>query len=225
MPKPMAICIEDVDARNENEKYLRCVALVGREAGLRVDAHGAVLWKSDEDAACELWVSADNCLILYRPEGAVAVKVCRAGRGLDVPAAKPVVLLDKDQVVIGDRVLRVHVHGEAPGISAPSPFVPGKKTVSAWGKAAAALAIGSVVGGAGCEVRQSPPVVVAPEPPPKPPVEVRDQPPEVAAPEEKPAPESKGDPGKQPKEGPVKQPEGENKIEVRDNPPDVAEEL
>lgn len=66
MPQPLAICLEDLGARDPAQRYLRCVALVGRQPGLRVDAGGAVVWRPAELAACELWVSADDRLILYR---------------------------------------------------------------------------------------------------------------------------------------------------------------
>ena len=114
MPKPLAICLEDPGARSAAERYLRCTAVVGRQAGLRVDGAGTVLWRSDEAVACELWVSLDDKLILYRPEGAAAVAVHRAGRVLDVPAGKPVVLVDQDEFQVGAKRLRVHVHGTAP---------------------------------------------------------------------------------------------------------------
>ena len=74
MPKPLAICIEDLGTRDEGRRYLRCVAVVGRRPGLRVTGAGAVIWKSDDAVACELWVSQDQRLILYRPERAAQVQ-------------------------------------------------------------------------------------------------------------------------------------------------------
>jgi hypothetical protein len=56
MPKPMAICIEDLDSQPKT-KYLRCVALPGRQPGLRLDKAGSVLWQNDDGVSCELWVS------------------------------------------------------------------------------------------------------------------------------------------------------------------------
>ncbi len=211
MPKPMAICIEDVDAKSEETRFLRCVAVCGREPGLRVDATGKVLWRSDDKAACELWVSADERLILYRPEGAPPVRVSRAGRGLDVPFGKPVVVIDQDEVDVGAKRLRLHVHGEARTVAAPSFFAPEQGRSSGLIKAAAAaVALGSIVAG-GCkvEVREHPPAPPLPpkEQPPttttvtQPPqtnkIQVRETPPEVVAP-------------------------SPPKIEVRENPPDRA---
>ena len=64
MPKPLAICIEQVDPQSKTSAYIRCVALVGRQPGLRLDKAGKVLWKSDDGVSCELWVSADERMIL-----------------------------------------------------------------------------------------------------------------------------------------------------------------
>ena len=180
MPSPKAICIEDLITTDDNARYLRCVALAGRQPGLRVDRAGVVLWKSDEELACELWVSADERLMLFRPEGGAAVTVSRGGRSLDVPEAKPVVLLDQDELGVGGRALRVHIHGDAPGVHPPAPLEvrPPAEPSSLRGAAqsataaAAALALGVSLGAAGCksspepiEVRQEPPVVVPPEEP------------------------------------------------------------
>ncbi|MBI5491050.1 MAG: hypothetical protein HY905_27210 [Deltaproteobacteria bacterium] len=171
MPKPLAICIEDLEPRDEGRRYLRCVAVVGRRPGLRVSGDGTVIWKSDAGVACELWVSGDDKLILYRPEGAPPVVCRRAGRSLDVPAGKPVVLLDEDQFDAGGRRLRVHVHGTARAVHEPS-FLPAPRPASGLPKAAAAaVALGAVLGAADCkkakeepgevEVRAEPPSVTA----------------------------------------------------------------
>ena len=169
MPTPLAICLEDLNPRSSGERYLRCVAVVGRQPGLRVDAAGSVIWRGEGEAACELWVSQDQRLILYRPERAAAVVVRRAGRALDVPFGKPVVLLDKDGVEVGTKRLRVHVHGEAPVIAAPS-FLPAPERIESRGGlrgAAAAVAISAAIGGAALfEVRCHPPSPMEPTPPP-----------------------------------------------------------
>lgn len=181
MPKPLAICIEDLDAPATPSQYTRCVALPGRQPGLRLDEAGRVLWRKDEAVACELWVSADDRLILYRPEDAPAVVVHRAGRSLDAPSSKPVVLLDQDQVDVGARRLRIHVHGEAPAVTAPAPLLPAPSPASrARGRLTPGAASAAVVGAlalACIEVRLTPPVPV--EPTDTPTVEVRDNPPAV----------------------------------------------
>ncbi len=178
MPKPMALCIENLDPQSGAPKYVRCVALPGRQPGLRLAFGGAVLWQSDDAIACELWVSGDDRLILYRPEGATAVVLRRAGRGLDVPYDKPVVVIDQDEIDVGTRRLRVHVHGDAPAVAAPSEYVPEQGALGRLVRAAAAaVAIASAVATGGCiEVRDKPP---KPAPPPKPPhekkIDVRDE--------------------------------------------------
>jgi len=137
------------------------VALPGRQPGLRVSPHGAVLWKSEDVVACELWVSADERLILYRPTGAAAVRVERSGRSIEAPHDKPVVLLDQDVFHIGDKAFRIHIHGNAPAVRPPSPLPP-RKALSTASRVTAVVALGAAV--AGCnknnvEVRDQPPAV------------------------------------------------------------------
>lgn len=184
MPNPLAICIEELG--QAETKYMRCVALPGRQPGLRLDEAGRVLWQSEDGVSCELWVSADERLILYRPEGAMLVTLHRAGRSLDVPCGKPVVVIDKDQVDVGARRLRIHIHGQAPSVAAPSPLPSEPHLLGRLAQAVAATAvIGAVVATGGCtdqsiEVRQTPPV--APPPPVTPTIEVRQAPPTATAP-------------------------------------------
>jgi hypothetical protein len=228
MPKPMAVCLEDLDPKSPAERYLRCVAVGGRQPGLRVDAHGTVLWRSDEAVACELWVSADEKMILYRPEGATPSTVSRAGRTLDVPEGKPVVLLGGDEFAVGPRRFRLHVHGPSPAVVEPSYLpVPEPKPAGGVRQAAAAVALGAVLGGSALiQVRCHPPAPMPPtEPPPgegdagNPPeqdaeeIEVRVQPPVVAPP-----PDWEPTPPPPPEPEPVIVPR-DDPIEVRDFPP------
>ncbi len=212
MPKPIAICLEDLLAPAEGDRYLRCVALPGRQPGLRLDAAGLVLWQEPAAGGCELWVSGDEQLILLRPPGGAAVTVSRGGRSLAVPEGKPVVLLGGDELALGERRLRVHVHGEAPAVHAPAPLEAEPRGRA--GKAiAAALALTAALGASDCrkpvEVRDQPPVIaVPPKPDAKPalkpdaartPIEVRDRPPEMAAPPKTPPPPETTPPPKEPK--------------------------
>jgi hypothetical protein len=171
MPTPKQICLEDVRTSTPDARYLRCVALEGRAPGLRVDARGEVLWKSDDAIACELWVSLDDRLVLYRPDGAAPVRVERAGRAIDAPAEKPVILVDQDLVTVGGRQLRVHVHGDAPEVHAPA-FV-----TEAMLRAARAVSAAALLGAAaaGCATDRG-------GAPAAPPIEVRESPPTAAPP-------------------------------------------
>ncbi len=215
MPRPQAICVEDLDAAPGSVRYTRCVALAGGETGLTLDPRGDLLWQSAAQEACQLWVSMDERLILLRPEGAGAVTVTRGGRSLDVPHGKPVVLLDQDRLEVGGRRLRVHVHGEAAEVHPPSPLEveqPDGRLGGIARAAATALALGAALGASGCksgnnlepnnkniQVREVPPA--PPERPPPPP-------PDAAV---KAGPDLKAAPKVTPPSSPP--------IEVRSNPP------
>jgi hypothetical protein len=135
-----------------------------------------------------------------RPAGAVPVSLHRAGRSLDVPCGKPVFVIDKDEINMGSRRLRIHVHGQAPSIAAPSPLPSRPSSLGRLAQAATAAAIVGTVAASGCcpeiGIRDAPPEPTAPlptieirdnppEPTPIPPptIEVRDDPPEIALPE------------------------------------------
>jgi hypothetical protein len=176
MPEPLAICLEDMDPQTET-KYLRCVALPGRQPGLRLDEAGHALWKSDDSVSCELWVSADDRLILYRSAPEASVTLHRARRSLDVPLGKPVVVLDKDQIDVGAKRLRVHVHGQTTSVAAPSPL-PSSSKPGSHGRLTQAVAAAAIIGAiaiTGCndtdaaathaiDVIENPPEPAAPEP-------------------------------------------------------------
>ena len=177
LPPPKAICIEDLDAASPADRYLRCVALPGRQTGLGLRSDGAVLWQDDKKLACELWVSADERLIAYRREGAPPLTVSRAGRTLSAPEGKPIVLVDRDVLVVGERRVRIHVHGVASSVHAPSPLpVRSGAAARMTAVAAAAVALSAAPGcerpktasppDAGIEVREAPPAVM-PMPPPE----------------------------------------------------------
>ncbi len=154
MPAPIAICLEDLDATSEGRRYLQCTAVAGGTPGLVLDEGGQAKWCAA--GGVELWVSADDCLILFRAEDAVPVTVHRVGRSLEVPAERPVVLLDQDSIDVADRRLRIHVHGIAPAVAPPTwlpPAEPASPTLNR--AAAAAMAVGVAVAGAGCEDQQS----------------------------------------------------------------------
>ncbi|MBI4864662.1 MAG: hypothetical protein HY815_31060 [Candidatus Riflebacteria bacterium] len=164
MPSALAICIEDLEARSCGQRYLQCVALPGRQAGLKLDSTGTVHWQTDEPIACELWVSADDQLVLFRTTGAAPITVHRGGRSLAAPFEKPVILLDQDELSVPDRKLRIHVHGAATVIAPPS-WLSEASLKHLARVAAAALAIGAAAGCGEITVRQTPPSPRVPSPP------------------------------------------------------------
>ena len=147
-PTPLAICLEDLDAPKDDERYLRCVALPGEQPGLTLDRQGGVKWMPDGPEAYEIWVSLDGRLVIYRNDGAPQITVRRGGRTLEAPAEKPVLLLDQDLLEVAGRRLRVHVHGEADEVHEPE-FLSARSLARMARAAAAALALGTAVGGAG----------------------------------------------------------------------------
>lgn len=241
MPKPIALCIEDCHPASEDRRYLRCCALTGLQPGLALTPGGVVGWRSDEPAAIRLVVSLDEKLVCYRETGAPGgVRVHRGGRFVEVEELKPVVLLDGDELTLGDRRLRLHVHGFTTAAHEPEYFVasvPAARSASApVARAAtvAGLAVAGLLGAAGCDkpppdkpmekppidVRDHPPapyhppmeaVMDPPMDPPPPPMEVRDTPP-VALPPEEVAPP----PPMEPVMEPVMEPPP---IEMRPHPP------
>jgi hypothetical protein len=179
-PKPLALCLEDLAAPTESTRFLTCVALPGGEPGLTVASTGAVRWGTTLDADCELWVSLDDRLILYRRVGAGPVGVTRGPRTLDAPLEKPVVLVDQDEIEVAGRRLRVHVHGAAEVVQPPAYLVPERDAAASRplsAAAAAAIALGTAVAGAACTATEA-----APGNPSQEPIEVRVRPPQVPAP-------------------------------------------
>lgn len=176
-PRSMAICLERVEATSPHEQYLQCVALPGNRPGLVLDASGVARWCEDVAAACELWISADEALIVLRPAGAPTVRLERAGRGLELPEGKPVELIDEDELIVGGVRHCVHVHGFTVADSAPTWLTPAPQLAGSRGRVgatAAALAFGAAVtlGGMSADAGKSkpkPPVLVRPMPPAPPP--------------------------------------------------------
>lgn len=153
MPSPVEVCLEN--RTGSTSHFTRCVALAGRQPGLRLDGDGEISWQRDDATAVEIWVSADDRLMAYRLPEAPAVRLERSGRTFDLPAERPVVLLTLDELCIGAQRLRLHVHGPAPTVQPPT-ALPARSRRAA--KMAAVVALGAAV--AGCselEVRENPP--------------------------------------------------------------------
>jgi hypothetical protein len=145
MSTPKELCLEELDLTQDDERYIRCVALPGGEPGLALDREGAVRWMPDGPAAYGIWVSADDRLVLLRGEGAGPIVVERAGRSLEAPAERPVILLDQDLLRINGRRLRVHVHGEADIVHEPERLT--RSALTRMARAAAtAMALGAALG-------------------------------------------------------------------------------
>ncbi|MFH2007059.1 MAG: hypothetical protein ABI333_10780 [bacterium] len=148
MTKPFEICVEELyRGPEEEERFVRCVALPGGEPGLALDREGTVQWMADTPAAYGLWVSMDDRLVLLRGESTDPIVVERRGRTLEAPFGKPVILRDQDELRINGRHLRIHVHGETEAV-----YEPERLSGSALGRmlraaaAAAALTVGGAAG-------------------------------------------------------------------------------
>ncbi len=176
MPQPIAICLEDLDAPHDDERYLRCVACPGGEPGLGLDSAGIVRWMPDGPTAYELWVSADGRLALQRGRDAGAILVRRGGRSLEAPAESPVILVDQDLLEVAGRRLRVHVHGEAEQVHEPT-WLSGRTLARMARTAAAALALGTAVGAGAPAQGSGSPEVTGTQPEP---IDVRRRPPKPA---------------------------------------------
>lgn len=147
MIQPISVCIEVVGKRSSSPQFTRCVALPGRQQGLSIDENGQIRWKEGGDVAFELWVSADERLVLFRPNRACPSTVDRKGRTLEVPEEKPVILVHKDEVFVGGKHLRIHLHGPAPQVHEPVPVAPRKKVRRAMLAAATAFMVGATITG------------------------------------------------------------------------------
>jgi hypothetical protein len=181
MPRPLAICLEDIDNPSEDVRFVRCVAKAGRGDGLALDARGQPQF--GRCGVCELVVSLDERLMLVRHEESVPIIVHRAGRSLLAPLEQRVILRDQDEVQIAHRRLRVHVHGPAPQVHPPRPL--SARAMRTAASVAAVMALGA--GTAGCkdkhavdpiDVRYAPPEPIEPPPPPEDASAELDEPPE-----------------------------------------------
>ena len=177
MPEPIAICVEDLAPVDVNDRFVRCVAKVGRGDGLALDPAARPVFGKQTNAACELVVSLDQRLLLIRHEGAPTVTVFRAGRSLEAAVGHLVLLVDQDEVQVGDKRVRIHIHGLSPEVHAPKPFVP--KAVKTAVSMAAVMALAAT----GCDqtssLLDSKPIEVREHPPAPPP---RDAAPAISAP-------------------------------------------
>ncbi len=118
MPKPIALCIELVDAP-EKERYYKCTARSGREKGLSIRLDGTIGWCEDGPTACDIWVSADQRLIAKRPIDSGDVHVTRAHRKILLKEDFMATVLNRDELIIDGRRYRIHVHGVTEEVHSP----------------------------------------------------------------------------------------------------------
>lgn len=142
MAHPAIVCLERVGAP-QLERYVRCVALVGGQAGLGLDAAGSIVWMQPHACAFMLCVSRDDQLIVVRADSAPELTVHRAGRFRVAPPGKPVVLLGDDAIEVAGVCYRIHLHGVAREVQAP-------RVVRRWAAVAAVAATLAAGAGAGC---------------------------------------------------------------------------
>ncbi|MBU1511012.1 hypothetical protein KKD52_11670, partial [Myxococcota bacterium] len=187
MPTPLSICIENCYPPHESLRYLRCCAITGVDPGLIVSTGGEILWQTEADRFCEIWVSSDEKLICFRPIGAPpGARIHRAGREVILEENKPVVVIDGDYLLLPDFCYRLHVHGPAPEVTAPGYLDFEEPTSSTLARfAAAGIVVFGTLSAAGCgkppedkknqappvEVRDTPPAVEPIMQPPPPPME------------------------------------------------------
>lgn len=98
---------------------VHAVAIPGGRLGLAIGPDGSVLWQTRDPGVFRIWVGVDGRLILLRPPVAPPVKLVRGRRWLEVPAKKPVVLLDGDQLDTGGARVRLRVVGVAGEVKPP----------------------------------------------------------------------------------------------------------
>lgn len=123
LPTPIEICLEELDDMSSATPYVRCVAIAGGQPGLCFSAEGELWWRLNDNATAELWVSRDGQLIFYRSQTKRGVSLTRVERHLELPLGKPVVVLDGDEIRVGSRHYRIHVHGATHNVTAPERLV------------------------------------------------------------------------------------------------------
>jgi hypothetical protein len=117
MAKPLALCLEEL--KTSGPTYTGCVALVGDEPGLALDAYGAPLWQRGDRTSCSLWVTDQGRLVIHRQPSAPPAMLERWGRTVEISSDEPLVLVDRDKIVVGGRHLRVHIHGATDDVHPP----------------------------------------------------------------------------------------------------------
>jgi hypothetical protein len=141
--RPIELCLERIQPPSA-ERYVRCTAQVGRALGLALGIDGRILWCDQSGVGCEICVSADQRLMAFCPMGTPPTTLHRAGRVLELPKQRPVVLRHHDELELAGSRFRVHVHGATDRVHAP-------EIVRTLARAAVAASLALVVGAVGCD--------------------------------------------------------------------------
>ncbi len=177
-PEPIELCLEELDDVSDAEPYVRCVAVAGGCPGLCFSPTGELLWRLNENALAEIWVSLDGRLMFFRKSPQGQVSLTRVERHLELPLGKPVIVLSGDEISVAGKRFRIHVHGATAEVRPPERL----KLRRARNLAvAAAMALGALTadckqsskGGttgrsardAAAEVRTTPPIEIRKFPP------------------------------------------------------------
>ena len=88
LPEPIELCLEELDDASDAEPYVRCVAVAGGRPGLCFSPAGEVLWRLNESALAEIWVSLDGRLMFFRKSLQGQVSLTRVERHLELPLGK-----------------------------------------------------------------------------------------------------------------------------------------
>jgi hypothetical protein len=154
LPDPIEICLEELDDASDAEPYVRCVAVAGGCPGLCFSPTGEVLWRLNETALAEIWVSLDGRLMFFRKSPQGQVSLTRVERHLELPLGKPVIMLGGDEISVAGKHFRVHVHGMTAEVKPP-------ERLKLWRARnlgiAAAIAIGALAVTPFIEIRTHPP--------------------------------------------------------------------
>jgi len=145
--EPIELCLESLDAVEDEQPYVRCVALSGAELGLGLTASGEIVWKQNDAPSASIWVSADNQLMVVRNEESTAIRLVRAERFLDLPLAKPVVVLHEDLLEMHGHSFRLHIHGVAASVEPPTRLALRRVHSMIAGAALAAVSMAGCVNG------------------------------------------------------------------------------
>ena len=121
MPSPIELCIELLNHAAEDERYYKCTARSGREAGLSIQLNGTIGWCKNGEKACDIWVSDDGRLLVHRTDEAPDLFVKRRGRELLLPTRRLAFLRNRDELSFMGFEFCIHVHGQTREVHAPRP--------------------------------------------------------------------------------------------------------